>query len=260
MATGTMTDSREGPATDPWFVPEWSLPPGVCALQTTRLGGVSGGPWASFNLGGHVGDVAADVAANRRRLCQRLPSAPVWLTQVHGIDVARIDEVAVDAAPPVADAAVATAPGRVCAVMTADCLPVLLCDNAGRVVGAVHAGWRGLCAGVIEAAVVAMAVPPSTLRAWLGPAIGAQAFEVGDDVREAFVTRDAGAAVAFCRGDNGRWLADLPALARRRLQALGVTAIVGGDECTVGRADRYFSYRRDGVSGRMASLIWRILR
>lgn len=249
----TTTESRD----DSCFVPDWPLPPGVRALQTTRVGGCSRGPWTSFNLGEHVGDAPQAVAANRRRLASRLPNPPTWLTQVHGTAVAAIDDLAPGVPPPAADAAVARMPGKVCAVMTADCLPVLLCDRSGTVVAAAHAGWRGLCAGVVEAAVAAMAVPPEELSAWLGPVIGAPSFEVGDEVRTAFVAGDAAAATAFVRGQGDRWLADLPALARLRLRRLGVGTVAGGDECTYRQAERYFSYRRDGVTGRMATLIWR---
>ncbi len=248
------------PADGVCVVPDWPLPPGVRALQTTRRGGVSGGPWAGFNLGDHVGDDPAAVAANRAALARRLPAIPVWLAQVHGTAVAAIDEMADRAAgmpPPVADAAVACRAGRVCAVMTADCLPLLFCARDGSVVAAAHAGWRGLCAGVIEATVAAMAVPTAELTVWLGPAIGPQAFEVGGEVREAFVARDAAAASAFVRGEDGRWLADLYGLARQRLAVLGIVDVCGGGECTFADAGRYFSYRRDGVSGRMATLIWR---
>ncbi len=259
MATTTDAGPDSGSAS--WFVPDWALPAGVHALQTIRSGGASRGPWASFNLGDHVGDAAADVAANRARLSSRLPASPVWLSQVHGVAVACLDELPADmspALPPqVADAAVASRPGGVCAVMTADCLPILLCDRRGQVVAAAHAGWRGLCAGVVEATVAAMAVPGREIMAWLGPAIGPAAFEVGSEVREAFVVHDAAAASCFVPGDGGRWLADLYGLARQRLQASGVVSIAGGTECTFSQPDRYFSYRRDGVTGRMASLIWR---
>jgi len=251
-----VTTTEGSAATGAWFTPDWPLPAGVRALQTTRCGGVSGAPWAGFNLGDHVGDAAEAVAANRARLTQVVPTPPVWLQQVHGTTVAAVD-AEVGTAAPVADAAVARDAGRVCVVMTADCLPVLLCDREGGVVAAAHAGWRGLHAGVIEAAAKAMAVPAARLTAWLGPAIGPQAFEVGDEVREAFVARDATAASAFARGENGRWLGDLYALARQRLQALGVGNIYGGGECTYSLPERYFSYRRDGVTGRMATLIWR---
>lgn len=244
-------------AAESWFAPEWPLPPGVKALQTIRCNGLSQAPWASFNLGDHVGDDPLTVAANRSRLVTCLPEAPVWLEQVHGVAVARIDELPANATRPLADAAVARLPGRVCAVMTADCLPLLLCSRNGDVVAAVHAGWRGLNAGVIEAAVAAMDVPGKEILAWLGPAIGPRAFEVGDDVRDAFILNDASAAQAFRRSPRGRWLANLYQLARLRLDVLGIGAISGGEECTFEQEERYFSYRRDGISGRMASLIWR---
>ena len=167
-----MTESVAGPlaAAGSWFVPDWALPSGVRALQTTRTGGVSGAPWSSFNLGDHVGDAPAAVAANRARLGTALPSSPAWLAQVHGVAVAMLDELPDGAPVPVADAAVARGAGKVCAVMTADCLPLLLCDRSGTVVAAAHAGWRGLCAGVIEATIAAMGVPPAGLSVWLGPA------------------------------------------------------------------------------------------
>lgn len=239
---------------DGFLIPDWPLPAGVQALCTTRRGGGSRGPWAAFNLGDHVGDDPAAVAANRARLARRLPEPPLWLRQVHGVGVADADHAA---GVPEADAAVARRPGRVCAVLTADCLPVLFCDTAGQVVAAAHAGWRGLCSGVLEATVRAMAVPPSTLLAWLGPAIGAAAFEVGGEVRSAFLARDPEAETAFVRGAGDRWLADLYALARLRLRAAGLVSVSGGGLCTVGDAERWFSYRRDGVTGRMATLIWR---
>ena len=235
------------------FVPDWAAPANVRALQTTRRGGVSGGPWASLNLGDHVGDDPAAVSANRAALRALLPAEPAWLRQVHGT-------VAVDAAPgpetPEADAAWSRRPGRVCVVMTADCLPVLLCDRRGTVVAAAHAGWRGLLAGVLESTVAAMRAPPGELLAWLGPAIGRRRFEVGEEVRNAFAAREAGAAAAFAPHGPGKWLCDLGELARRRLRGIGVTAVAGGDACTVEDGERYFSYRRDGKTGRMATLIW----
>ncbi len=266
------------PADGVCVVPDWPLPPGVRALQTTRRGGVSGGPWAGFNLGEHVGDDPMAVAANRAALARRLPAAPVWLSQVHGTAVADLDALAGVAAPapggsagmvtsrvasaaetpaPTADAALTRSVGTVCAVMTADCLPLLLATRDGAVVAAAHAGWRGLCAGVIEATLAAMRVPAAEVTVWLGPAIGLQAFEVGGEVRDAFLARDAAAAAAFTPGTGGRWFADLYALARLRLRTAGVYAVHGGGECTFSDAGRYFSYRRDGVCGRMASLIWR---
>ncbi|MGC0154762.1 peptidoglycan editing factor PgeF [Chromobacterium vaccinii] len=241
------------PAED-WIAADWPAPATVKTLLTTRSGGVSQPPYASLNLGAHVGDAPDHVAANRARLRDELPAEPAWLNQVHGIAV--VDAAAVGADAPDADASFARAPGAVCAVMTADCLPLLLCDDAGGVVAAVHAGWRGLCDGVIEAAVAAIGAPPATLMAWLGPAIGPDAFEVGAEVRQAFVERDAAAAAAFIDIDDGKYLADIYALARLRLAGLGVDRVYGGDFCTVIDRDRFFSYRRDGVTGRMASLIW----
>ncbi|MFA7293575.1 MAG: peptidoglycan editing factor PgeF [Rhodocyclaceae bacterium] len=243
--------------TDPWYVPDWPLPAGVHALQTTRCGGVSRAPWNSFNLGDHVGDRAEDVAANRALLALVLPAQPCWLQQVHGVAVFDAD-TAIEATPgPQADAVFSRQSGRVCAVMTADCLPVLFCERNGGVVAAAHAGWRGLRAGVLEATLAAMRVAPAQVMAWLGPAIGPAAFEVGAEVRQAFVGDDAAAAAAFVAGTDGRYFADLYLLARQRLQRAGVTAIHGGNACTLLDAERYFSYRRDGVTGRMATLIWR---
>ncbi len=235
------------------IVPAWPAPPAVRAVQTTRLGGCSPPPYASLNLGDHVGDQAAAVAANRERIRPCLGGDPVWLRQVHGTDVVDAGTAAPGAE---ADAAFARRPGAVCVVMTADCLPVLLCDVRGTVVAAAHAGWRGLCAGVIERTVAAMAVPGGQLLAWLGPAIGPAAFEVGDEVRAAFVAADPGAAPAFVPGAGGRWLADIYELARQRLAAAGVSRVFGGGECTVTDRERYFSYRRDGATGRMGSFIW----
>ncbi|WP_153161436.1 peptidoglycan editing factor PgeF [Zoogloea sp. 1C4] len=239
---------------DAWIVPDWPAPAGVRALSTTRAGGVSVAPYDSLNLGTHVGDDPANVAANRAQVRRIVPSEPAWLNQVHGTAV--VDAAAVDGVPD-ADASVSRTPGAVCVVMTADCLPVLLCDRAGSVVGAAHAGWRGLHGGVIEATVAAMQVAPADVIAWLGPAIGPTAFEVGDEVRAAFVATDAIADAAFKpAGQPGKWLADIYLLARQRLAALGVTAVYGGDCCTVSESRRFFSYRRDGVTGRMASLVW----
>ncbi len=193
------------------------------------------------------------MAANRRLLRSAVPADPFWLRQVHGVAV--VDGRGGENHPQ-ADASVTGLVGQVCAVMTADCLPILLCDQAGSVVSAVHAGWRGLAAGVIENAVGAMHRPGDQLLAWLGPAIGRQAFEVGGEVRTAFVGSDPAAASAFDERPGGKWLADLYALARRRLAMVGVDAVFGGDFCTFTDAERFFSYRRDGMTGRMASLIW----
>jgi hypothetical protein len=237
------------------IVPDWPAPGNVRSASTTRAGGVSAPPYDTFNLAEHVGDSAAAVAANRARLQQHLdlPSSPLWLEQVHGRQVV---DAATAGLRPAADASFTRQPGHVCAVMTADCLPVLFCDRAGTAVAAAHAGWRGLAAGVLEASVEAMAVDPGQVLAWLGPAIGAQAFEVGDEVRTAFTAAHAQAVDAFVIRPNGRWLADIYALARIRLQAVGIGAVYGGGHCTYSEPDGFFSYRREQVTGRMASLIW----
>lgn len=233
----------------------WPAPARVRTLVTTRDGGVSLAPYASLNLGQHVGDDPAAVAENRARLRACLPAEPFWLNQVHGIGV---QEACADApdVPPDADAGFTRQPGVVCAVMTADCLPVLLTDRSGSVVAAAHAGWRGLCNGIIEATIARMAVPANDILAWLGPAIGPDAFEVGPEVRTAFMAHDPTAASAFAAIPDGKYLADIYLLARQRLNACGVTEVHGGDACTVTERERYFSYRRDGRTGRMASLIW----
>lgn len=216
---------------------------------------MSGGAYTSLNLGDHVGDDPAAVANNRQRLLSaaHLPATPAWLRQVHGTVVADSPmETGCEA-----DAVIADRPGQVCAVLTADCLPILLCDRLGHRVAAVHAGWRGLAAGVIEATIERMGIDPSALLAWLGPAIGPAHFEVGAEVRTAFLTWRSDAARAFAPAPGGRWLANLFVLARQRLDACGVTRVYGGDLCTVSDPSRFFSYRRDrGTTGRMASLIW----
>jgi YfiH family protein len=239
---------------------EWRLPPGVRAAFTTRRGGVSEAPWDSFNLGVHVGDAPEAVAANRARLktMLALPSEPVWMTQVHGVDVCDLDKAGDMLAPPTADAAIAHERGRVCAVMIADCLPVLFASRDGSRIGAAHAGWRGLAAGVLEKTVTALGVPGSQLSAWLGPAISREHFEVGDEVRAEFVAAEAGAAAAFEKNPRGKWQADLVALAKRRLEAVGVTDVSGGEWCTFADRESFFSHRRDGRGGRMAALIWRV--
>ena len=236
-----------------WIVPDWPAPASVRALITTRVGGVSRGPHATMNLAAHVNDDPAAVAENRRLLRAHLPAEPLWLSQVHGVKAVCAEECAAGIE---ADASFTHQPGKVCAVLTADCLPVLLCDEGGTVVGAAHAGWRGLAAGVIEAAVRAMNAPPEKLLAFLGPAIGPQAFEVGAEVREAFVPLSADAAAAFAARDNGKWLADLYLLARQRLNALGVARVFGGGWCTFTEAERFYSFRRERVTGRTASLVW----
>lgn len=240
------------------ILPDWPAPLAVRAVSTTRLGGVSQPPYDSLNLGTHVADDLAAVAENRRLLRQHagLPGEPVWLSQVHGNTVVNAAEAV---AGTVADACFSITPGVVCAIQTADCLPVLFCDTAGRMVAAAHAGWRGLAGGVLEATVQVMAgqgVPVDAVLAWLGPAIGPTAFEVGDEVRQAFVEHDPAAAMAFVPHGDGKWRADLFRLARQRLAACGVTRIHGGDICTVSDPQRFFSHRRDRISGRQASLIW----
>lgn len=238
------------------ILPDWPAPAPVRSLMTTRAGGVSAAPWASFNLGDHVGDDPVHVAANRARLRRQLPAEPDWLRQVHSARVVELGRASVPV--PEADAAFTREPGRVCAVLTADCLPVLFCDRAGSTVAAAHAGWRGLAGGVLEATVAAMRTPPADIIVWLGAAIGPQAFEVGDDVRDAFSAADPAAAGAFvAHAAPGKWLADIYALARIRLGRMGVTAIHGGGRCTFTESGHFYSYRRDGVTGRMASLIWR---
>jgi len=239
-----------------WIVPDWPAPARVRSLLTTRQGGVSAGAYASLNLGAHVGDDPRAVAANRAQLASALPAAPLWLDQVHGTAVLCADTAAAGELPPVADAAFARIPRVVCAVMTADCLPVLLCDRAGSVVAVAHAGWRGLHAGVLERTVAAMARPGTQLLAYLGPAIGPEAFEVGDEVRSTFVAANDEAEAAFKPLRPGKWLANIYLLAHQRLARLGVDAVYGGGYCTVHEAARFFSYRRDGLTGRMASLIW----
>ena len=237
--------------------PDWPAPARVLALSTTRQGGTSGAPWNSCNLAHHVGDDPAAVAANRRLLLQCLPvgTAIQWLDQVHGT---RVVSARAEGGVPEADASVSRGPGVACAVLTADCLPVLLCDRAGSAVAAAHAGWRGLAAGVLEATVAAMQVPGAELLAWLGPAIGPARFEVGREVREQFLQGPGeGTAQAFrpSPGAPGHYLADLYQLARLRLQAAGVEGIYGGDRCTYSESGHFFSYRRDGHTGRMASLV-----
>lgn len=227
-----------------FIVPDWPAPANVRALATTRAHG---------NLADHVEFQNSAVAARRRELRAHLPAGPLWLKQVHGVRcvVAEESDAGVEA-----DAALSRAAGTVCAVLTADCLPILLCDDAGTVVAAVHAGWRGLAAGVVESTVSAMAVPGERLMAWLGPAIGPYAFEVGEDVVAAFTHADEEAGAAFVARPDGKWLCDLYALARIRLRRLGIGRIFGGGFCTFTDAERFYSYRRERDTGRMASLIW----
>jgi YfiH family protein len=239
----------------------WPAPKNVKALQTTRLGGVSVSPYSSLNLGAHVQDDPMAVAKNRQLLSPYLPSQPVWVNQVHGVDVI---DAATSTCVQNADASFTTKANVVCVTMTADCLPVLLCDKKGTVVAAVHAGWRGLCDGVIEAAVNKMQVSPSDILVWLGPAIGPDAFEVGIDVREQFIEKDSQAALAFKsinhQDSNDKWLCNLYLIAQQRLNNIGVTQVYGAsvneDFCTYTDEARFFSFRRDNVTGRMASMIW----
>lgn len=235
--------------------PDWPAPTTIRSAMTTRLGGVSQGPWESLNLGVAAGDDPLHVAENRRRLSinLNLPAEPAWLRQVHGVKA--VDASTVEG-PIEADASYATAPGAICVVQAADCLPVLFCNDAGTVVAAAHAGWRGLAAGVLEATLDALPVPAATLMAWLGPAIGPTAFEVGIDVRDAFIGVDPTSSECFVQQPSGKYLADLYALARRRLARHGISRIHGGTRCTVSEPQHFFSHRRDGRCGRMAALIW----
>ncbi len=235
-----------------WQRPDWPAPANVRAGSTSRLGGVSLPPYDSLNLALHVGDDPAHVACNRQRLA--LPAEPVWLDQVHGLVV--VDAGQDFVSPPQADAAYSHTAGRICAVMTADCLPLLICDRQGQEVAAIHAGWRGLLGGIIENTLACLAAPAAELLVWLGPAIGPQAYEVGEEIRQAFVQHSPRAAEAFVASRAGHWWMDICALARQRLAAKGITAVYGGQRCTFADREHYFSYRRDGVTGRMASVIW----
>jgi YfiH family protein len=242
-----------------WILPDWPAPDDVGALATTRNGGVSIGPRASMNLGRNVRDDAAALAANRRRLAQLLPTAPVWLDQVHGAAVATLTAESGNSKTPAADAAVTRERGIVCAVLTADCLPVLFADRRSRAVGIAHAGWRGLRAGVLEATIAALrsfGCAPDDLVAWLGPAIGPSRFEVGADVRDPFRADNRDDEAWFVPHGPGKWLADLYGLARSRLARAGVNRVSGGGHCTYDDAARFFSYRRERDTGRMAAVVW----
>lgn len=239
-----------------FLMPDWPAPASVRATCTLRSGGISEGPYASFNLGAHVGDDAAHVDENRRRLrtALTLPGEPLWLNQVHGCEVVAGSLPAGSA--PTADAAHGRSEGEICAVLTADCLPVLFCNRQGTQVAAAHAGWRGLAAGVLDRTIDAFRQFPDELIAWMGPAIGPQSFEVGEEVRTAFLNIDAGNAECFRSNRPGHWLADLYGLARRALQRRGLRQVYGGGWCTYAEPDRFFSFRRERATGRMASLIW----
>ena len=236
-----------------WIVPGWPAPKRVRALCTTRHGGASGGIYGTFNVGVAVGDDPALVAENRARLRSLLPGDPVWLKQVHGTRVVNADEVH---AIVEADACMTRSAGTVLAIQAADCMPVLLADRSGSVIAAAHAGWRGLASGVIENAVAAMKIAPANVLAWLGPAISGAAYEVGQDVYDAFTGADPTAATAFVVHGHGKYLVDLYTLARQRLARLGVASVHGGSYCTFGDTDRFYSYRREGITGRMVALIW----
>lgn len=239
-----------------WLPADWPAPANVHAGTSWRQGGISQGAYASLNLAMHVGDDARAVLENRHRL--GLPTEPIWLNQVHGLTVVNAGKAAKEKPEQVieADAAYTDMADAICAVLTADCLPVLICDRAGNHVAAVHAGWRGLAAGIIDRVVTALQLPGDQLLAWLGPAIGPHAYEVGGDVREAFLHRDADAHTAFRPSRPGHWWMDIYQLARQQLAQQGVTEVYGGDHCTWQESDRFYSYRRDGVTGRMASVIW----
>ena len=235
-----------------WLTPDWPAPVWVKACITTRSGGISSAPFDSFNLGAHVDDDPVAVTKNRQRLISQLGCKPAWLRQVHGVAVVPAEPGEVLEA----DASWTATPGVACTVMTADCLPVLFCDRAGSRVAAAHAGWRGLAGGVLEATLDALAVAPEDVLAWLGPAIGPHAFEVGAEVREAFMATHPQAAEAFVASVNpDRYMADIYQLARIRLAARGVTAVYGGGFCTYSDP-RFYSYRRAAQTGRFASLIW----
>jgi polyphenol oxidase len=243
--------------------PDWPAPARVQACFTTRAGGVSQGAFAGLNLGAHVGDDPAAVVGNRLLLRDELQFSqePVWLNQVHGTTVYPVNSDELPVNPPMADAAVTRLAGVPLTVMTADCLPVLFCDQAGSVVATAHAGWRGLCDGVLEQTVRAMQVPAEQILVWLGPAIGPQAFEVGGEVRASFMAQDPAAISAFAPStrsavDADKWLGDLFLLARQRLVRAGVQQIYGGHQCTFSDPQQFYSYRRDGQTGRMSGLIW----
>lgn len=234
------------------IIPDWPAPSNVHAIQTTRQGGFSDAPFESLNLGAHVQDHPITVVKNRQLLDQFLPAEPVWLNQVHGTNVinAALSNCVQDA-----DGSFTTESNVVCVTMTADCLPVLLCNKQGTAVAAIHAGWRSLCDGVIENTILAMGLKADDLLAWLGPAIGPYAFEVGAEVRQAFIEKDTNATLAF-KPHADKWLANLYLLATQRLNNVGIKAIYGGGDCTYSSPERYFSFRRDGMTGRMATMIW----
>lgn len=244
----------------PLIDPAWPVPPNVRSACTTRIGGLSQPPWDSLNLGDHVGDRLDDVLENRSRLARQAglgPGSLAWLSQIHGTRVVEVARGKFNRLPE-ADASFTRESGIACVILTADCLPVILADRKGQVVGAAHAGWRSLCGGVLENLVEAMAVPPEELLAWMGPAIGAGQFEVGPEVRDAFLAVDPRASSAFAKpgARPGHFMADIYQLARQRLQSAGVNSVYGGGFCTVTDTARFYSYRRDGQTGRLATLVW----
>jgi polyphenol oxidase len=256
-AATSMLGSRIAAAGVDWIVPSWHVPERIQAMATTRNGGVSAGRYATLNLGTASGDDPAVIAENRRRIGAFIPSAPVWLRQVHGADVVTLDAATVIAArtsAPVADAAVTRERNVVLGVLIADCLPVLFAERTADVIAVAHAGWRGLARGVLENTVGAMGVDPADIVVWLGPAIGMNAFEVGEDVVDAFAGSDVDEG--FAPKGRGKWNADLYAIARARLERSGVRSINGGGYCTFTDSARFFSYRRERKTGRMAALIW----
>jgi len=236
-----------------WIAADWPAPANIKAGTTTRVGGVSQGQYASFNLAQHVEDDIAAVEQNRRQLAEwfGMSSEPRWLNQVHGCDVST-DDLATSNA----DAIVTSVANQVCAVMTADCLPVLFCDREGTCVAAAHAGWRGLAAGVIEHTLDKMPVNREQILVWLGPAIGPDAFEVGSEVKDVFLGKSTDLDAAFRPRSEGKWLMDIYLVARIQLKQLGIGNVYGGGFCTYKEAERFYSFRRDKQTGRMASLIW----
>ena len=239
-----------------WLQPQWPAPSKIKSYTSTRLGGFSRAPYDSFNLANHVGDELFNVRQNRQLLKSQLhiPSDPCWLNQVHSTKVIQIEQPLREAVE--ADASFTRKLSIVCAVLTADCLPLLVCDKKGTTIASIHAGWRGLAGGVIDKTIAALDLPSSQLLVWLGPAISQSCFEVGNEVKEKFDRLDYNTDKAFCQKADGKWLLDIYQIARANLNDLGIENIYGGDQCTFRQGDKFFSYRRDGITGRMASIIW----
>tara|TARA_Y100001936_G_C16079765_1_gene676791 strand:- start:936 stop:1670 length:735 start_codon:yes stop_codon:yes gene_type:complete len=238
-----------------WIIPNWPAPPNIQALFTTRLGGISKGKYESFNLGNHVGDTSYAVNFNREKLFGSIPNKPKWLNQIHGSTPIWVDK---NTNSPKGDAALSKTANIVCGILTADCLPVFLCDETGTVVGIAHAGWRGLISEIIEKTVAEMRKESNDIIAYLGPAIGPNYFEIGEEIRSSFIKKDKKSISAFTPSprENKKWLANIFLLARHRLIRAGVTKIYSHEECTYSNPNKFFSYRRDGITGRMAGLIW----